>query len=239
MNIHELQQLDRLQQEVFCRINSDPFFSDVAVFPFNKGLTRDQVFAALGALNTKAGKAGAAVIVMLPDFASSNSNSSGLQGSMVSTVRVLEMPNVNLDPETGTGKTASMLALRVARVIQGYTAGGVFKVGQVDDKAIAEYAADIDQGIIGYDVTHNFPGGLTGGDKVMRPVITVAADVTIATSTPDATIWYTLDGTYPGSGNSAATQYTGAFAVPADGTTIRAGAEHPALVPADTAFITL
>jgi hypothetical protein len=60
--------------------------------------------------------------------------------------------------------------------------------------------------------------------------VTIAVDdgeATLTCATSGATIFYTLDGTYPGSGNSAAVEYSAPFAV-SSGQRIRTSAEKKA-----------
>jgi hypothetical protein len=158
----------------------------------------------------------------------------------------MDAPFFNDGPD-GTGISAGQLAMRTLRVWTGWVDKGVTQVVQAKGPAVEPYQRDLAQGIRGFDVTVRAPGGVSSGDKCGMPTIAAAPSgddflITLAGAESGGTIYYTTDGSYPGSGAkrtaedgseiALATAYAEPFTVPA-GTNIRASGEHPAKVPSD------
>ncbi len=251
--LEELNKLRRFAEDGQMRLQSDPLLAAVPVILQRPGVVADMVTNALSVLNPRGGKLGLVIIVMVPDYEVTNTNATGLQGDVLLQARVLEMPLLNEDPEQGIGIQDGAAALRVARIWNKWIDYGIAKVALAKGKAITAYTRDYDKGIRGYDVTVCVPSGLSGGDDTAMPAIATTpsgddVQIALSTVTGGAAIYYTTDGSYPGSGNYRvnddgtttllATLYTAPFTVPA-GTTLRAGAEHPEKVPSDPAFRTV
>lgn len=246
----ELNKLRTFAKDGQMRLQSDPFLAAIPVILQEPGVVAATVTNALSVLNPRGGKLGIVIIVMVPDYDITNTNAAGLMGEVLLQARVLEMPLINEDPSQGIGIQDGAAALRVARVWNRWIDYGIAKVVLAKGKAVEAYTRDQDLGIRGFTVTVRVPSGLSGGDDTAMPVMAVAPsgddfEITLSTTTPDASIFYTIDGSYPGSGNYRfkddgtttllALPYTVPFVVPA-GTTVRAGAEHPERVPSDPAF---
>lgn len=251
--VEELSKLRRFAQDGQMRLQSDPFLSPIPVILQEPGVVLATINNALSTLNPRGGKCGIVIVIMVPDYDVTNANASGLQGDIILQARVLEMPLLNADPDQGIGIQDGMAALRIVRVWNKWIDYGTAKVALAKGKAIEPYTRDHEKGIRGFDVTVRVPSGLSGGDDTAMPTIGAAVDgdnriISLATATADAALYYTLDGSYPGSGNYRvnddgtttllALPYTVPFTVPA-GTTVRAGAEHPECVPSDPASKTV
>lgn len=240
-DLSEYHRFTQLQQDAVHRLASDPITGQVPVILQKTGDIEQQVLEALGVLHSnESGRSGACIIVMLPDFEVTNPNASGVDGEMVLTARCLDMPLINDGDHgikiDGLALDCGVLALRALRVLGHWLDHGVAKVVQPKGAAIQPYTRDADKGLRGFDATVRAPSGVSGGDKVPTP--TIAGDsssVTLACSEPGASIYYTTDGGYPGSGNAAATLYSAPFSCDA-GTLVRAAAQTTAGVPSDPQF---
>lgn len=226
--------LEVVQDDARLRLKSDPVFAGlVPVFSMRRGNTESEILNSLSVLNSEGGgKVGACITVLMPDFDNAEPASDAPIGDLVLTVRVLEAPVFNLDEATGTQLSAERIALRALRVLC-FLCEQTGTQLRAKGEAIKPFGDLLEQGILGYDVTVRGRAGIKAGDKLR--VCTVggsAAAVTLANDDGAATIWYTTDGSYPGSGNPAATEYTGTFSVTSP-TMLRVAAEHPDKVGSD------
>lgn len=234
--------LRRLQDEVYHRLLSESFLETVSIFRLRPGeVTEEQIQQALTALNTRGGKVGAAIVVMMPTGENASANNPGPMFDAVIITRVLVTPLFNDDAATGTLKSEDELALCVLHSLHHFRAGGLAGIMVADrETPMAPFTELIDVGTVGYDVMHGIKGwGLEGSDKVATPTISYAAgSVTLACATGGAAIYRTTDGSYPGSGNAAATLYTVPFAA-GSGTALRVAAEHDNKTASDVLARTL
>lgn len=197
-------------------------------------MIRETINKALMGLQKKGGKAGLAVMVMMPDAEVPNANSASVRFENLFTVRVLENPVIN-EGANGTGISAEQCAINVLKALHRRSAGG--NPFYPDKKAIREGAAP--EGSIAYDVVLRQDATEDKRSFVTTPGLSLAEPLlTITCPTSGAAIRYTLDGTFPG---KTATLYTAPVdvgALPA-GTLIRAAAYKDGLSGSDVAEIEL
>lgn len=233
--------LTELQDEMYFRIKSEATFADVAVFRDRPGeISEASIGQALTTLNETGGKVGACAIVLRPRIVKVNQNSV-LRFDAQITTRLLVTPVFNDDATTGTGKAVDALGLCVLRLGHQYKAGGrIPQMLAAADNAAEPYNEAIEEGTEGLDVTHEVPWGIESLTQCPAPAIDAAsaAAVAITCALVAAAIYYTTDGSYPGSGNAAATLYTAPFAA-TSGDVIRAGAEDDDLVGSNTVIATV
>lgn len=224
-----------LQDEVYLRLKSEELLADVGIFRDQAGeIDAESINAKLGPLaQGDTGKSGAAVIVLAPRIDRALANNPGPLFDAVVTCQVIVNPLVNDDATNGTLLKADEIALAILHSLHQLKLGGLAGMLLPDSDAIAPAAEFLDQGMDAFNVTLRLATGLEGGDRAGQPSIGgTSAAVTLTSATSGAAIYYTTDGTYPGSGNSDATLYTGAFAVDA-GTTVRAAAQKTGLNASD------
>lgn len=226
------------QEDFFGRLLADPRLSDVAVLLQRKGVTESDVESALSVFNDRGtGKLGAAVIVLMPSLTPQSPNLPSAEYDVRITVQVIEMPLVNLG-DTGSGISAEQLAQRVRQLFQVFSNGygSSFTFAGMEPIAVSA-------GQISYGVSFTRLAGDPFDGKVATPAIEGDSDdapatVTITCGTAGAAIYYTTDGSYPSSQNTAATLYTVPFAQ-ADATTIRASAEKADLLSSNIVQLSL
>lgn len=198
--------LSRLQADVTSALESDARFETIPVFSRAKGVTDQDIETALSVLNEQGGKVGACVVVMMPKVEVPNPDPAGPRLEVEICVRVLEMPAMNLDPQIGSLLPAEEIALNVMHILHGrrFTQN----ISQLYSSSRAAEAVNIDEATVCYDVFFKCRFGLAAPARVQTPVILGdASAVQIGCNTPAATIYYTLDGSFPWEGNPTAVRF--------------------------------
>lgn len=231
-----------IQADLVARLNSDAYFADVSVIDERISDIDSEINKALGVISAKAGKRGACVVVLSP-IATDQYPDNSFQGplNVELAFRVLEHPTINDNATFGTRKEALSIARRVVRVMKHFVPGGygqpLLPGNPVIRPASDEFAP------VAYDVVFVTQEAVRQNEaKVSTPRIVAAYapfSVSISTPTSDATIYYTLDGSYPWSGNSAAVLYSAAFVPEGADVLIRAAAFKGFYIPSDVAALRL
>lgn len=222
LSILELDQLD-----IFARVQNDPYFvAGVPVLLELKGITERDVAQKISALNSSNGKVGSVVIVNMPTLLPDSPNAPGPRYDTVYRVQVIDWPMVRRQSTGGTGCSADEIGDRLRQILHRFTMGrgqtiyfgGQEPVNVPDGKVsyslrFKRQSQDLPPvAVASIGISPSGPGPVT---------------VTLTCATVGAAIYYTTDGSYPGSNPVAcptAVLYTGPFAVVA-GTTLRAAAE--------------
>lgn len=222
LSILELDQLD-----IYARLQNDPFFSGgVPVLLQLKGITERDVSEALSTANQQNGLVGSVAIVLMPTLLGDSPDSPGPRYYAEYGIQIIDFPVMRRQTSGGTEESADEIADRVRQILHRFVMGrgqSIFfhrmEPVPMPDRKIS-YVAKFRR---------------LGADSPPRTVATVGispagpgpATVTLTCVTLGASIWYTTDGSYPGSNPVAcptAVQYTVPFAVAA-GVTVRAAAE--------------
>lgn len=237
--------IQQLHDDVNGALSSDPGFMYVPVYQSRTPLTLDNegspvmgqsqqieemIKSALAGMEKKNGKAGLACVVMLPDVKGESVNSAAPAMQLTIKVRIIEnrMTNEGVD---GTGITASKLSLHVVQVLnrRAFRGGNplyadlkgmVQEIPLPDDEKAHECA---------------FIQNVT--PDVLRKVATPTAawadgHLTLSCTTAGAAIYYTVDGSYPGSGGLSGQLYTAPLdLVPPY--SLRTAAEHEGMQASD------
>lgn len=227
-----LDSLTRDQEDFYARLSADPLFSDVKVLEQRKGVVESDIEVALATLNEKSGKLGAVAIVIMPDLVPSEKATAVPEYRVRAAVQVIAQAILN-DGEDGTGKTAEILARRVRQLFHNFSGGhgGTFTFAGMEpiqrSPSEASYVA-------------TFTRLARDGDypRLGQPLITpdegAAPQNVTLTAADGAAIYYTLDGSYPWSGNDEATLYSAPVAV-ATAATLRAVAYKDGYQSSDVA----
>lgn len=215
--------LEQLQLDVAGYLAADEYFSDVPVFALrpreNADLTEIQtrIDAALACSTLKNGRGGAAVTVLMPLVDVAAPNVAGPQLVARLTVRVQELPALNMSGD-GTGKSAENIALVALSLLHQFSNG--FNTLLAAREALTP-SLEFEPRIT-YDV--NFEMRVSRGqiERVSPVTISFAGgQVSLLSNTSGASIYYTLDGSFPGPDK---TLYSAPFAAPASGTLVRTAA---------------
>jgi hypothetical protein len=230
----------KLQDDIAARANADEYFADITVLTERQGDVSNAIDRALKLVSPKGGKIGVAVLIGVvtarvesKDVPGPYFNSCRLSASVFENVLFNAGAN-------GTGKAAVDVAFRLAQILHLYRPAGLAQTLVIEDDAVTPLDAErLPAGEIGYRVAIG-AGALVEvlsrcGVPQISPKGGVAPqEVTLACATEGAAIWYTLDGTYPWSGNSGAVLYAAPFSVAA-AATLRAVAHKSGLVASDSA----
>jgi hypothetical protein len=209
---------EQLQLDCFGRVSAADYFSDVEVIhdrPRSADaaiLIETRIDNVLAGLNKKNGKAGAVVRVLMPAFDVPEPEMPGPYGERIIILRSIENPMVNMGTN-GSGKSAEDIADNVLAELNDFRPGP-FDILYSARRAIEPVEALLKKGQIAYDVSLRQKGGLTPVIKAAMP--TIAQDesgVALTSATDGASIYYTIDGSYPWPGNDQAILYDAPFAV--------------------------
>lgn len=202
-------QIKQDQLDFAARLAADPFFSDVPVFSEDKGVTETDIATALSTLNTTDSKIGAVVIVLAPTLVPDSPDAPGPHSKLKITVQVIDQPLFNLDATNGIGKTTAELAERVRMICHQFNPG----TGKTYVFAGQE-PLPVDEGKTSVGISFTRLCIDPAPQRVATPTISpypalVPSLVVLDCTTPGASLFYTLDGTYPSATNGTA--YTEAF----------------------------
>jgi hypothetical protein len=220
----------QFQQDIAGRLAADPFFATIPIVIEDQGVTGPEVEQALAAGTlARGGKAGAAVIVFQSEEETQDPDVDGPRELATVRVRCLETPRINRST-AGTASPAQAIAQRVKTLCHLWLRAGV----DVTVRGAGRYADK--RGLIGKDVVlrtiiDQAPPGRTPAVSIAGP----STAVTLSCGAGSASIYYTIDGTFPGPG---ATAYTGHFAV-SSGTLVRAAAYLAGSAGSDITQLTL
>lgn len=221
-------QLELDQRDIYARLQNDVDFSaGIPVLLELKGITERDVAMAISTSNAQAGLVGSVAIVLMPTLLPDSPNAPGPRFDAVYKVQVIDWPMMRRQPTTGTQQSADEIADRVREILHRFTMGR----GQTIYFAGQEPVA-VPDGKVSYILKFK----RTAADQPPVAVATVGisataqsgpATVTLSCQTSGAAIYFTTDGSYPGSNSAAcptAQLYTAPFAVTA-GQLVRAAAE--------------
>ncbi len=227
-----------LQNDLVCPLLADQYFADVGVFDYRKEEIGSLIEMSLGMVTEKQSKIGACVIVMplviTDDFREGDSRH---PRRVTATYLVLENPLFN-HGSNGTGKPALSICSRIGHVLKHYILGGL-ATGLVPGDGSYIRPAENPLAPIAYEVSFSCYESV---DQVIYKCEmpapsydTVTGILTLSTATPDATIYYTLDGGYPHPSNPngfTVLTYSGPISITGEAL-VRAGAFKEGFIPSN------
>lgn len=225
-----------LQLDIGGRLTADEGLVDIPVYDERKADIATEIEVALGTLTGKNGKMGACCVVLQPT--ASDEMPDAPFGPMKVNLSILVLENVLVNKgATGTGKHALTIARRIHRILKHYIPGGIAACLNPSTPTIVPVENPLAD--VAYEVRFETTEADPGRElKVATPAIsptsgTVPRTVTITCGTSGASIYYTLDGTYPRSGNG--TLYSGPVTV-TQAAMLRAGAYKTGMIGSDIAY---
>lgn len=224
----------KAKTDVYHRLLSDEGLAFVPILLDDEHDLEDRDALDRGPGNERNGKTGACVTVMAVGTPTlSTGETPSPQMNLTIEIEVVEDVLVNAGDD-GTGWSAAQIAARLVQTLHLSHFDDRFTGLRLADRGgIAELLPDPDRvGHRGYllrfEASHSSFATVPTCASVAAAVAT--GNCTLTTATSGATIYYTLDGSYPGSGNPAATAYTAPFAV-SPGAQVRAAAEKSGMNP--------
>ena len=195
----------QVQLDVAARLSAHAFFSDVLVLANERGILAEDLESRLKVFTAKNGKSGVAVVVDRPLRQVPKPEVPGPEMVVVVPVTVVEMPLLNRTA-SGTGKTTEEIVSEVMAVLHGWRASSW--MGQLycaEDAVTPTVGGDK---TIATEIQLRTRLRMAPLARVATPVISGSASaVQIGCNTPEASIYYTTDGSWPWAGNAAAVLY--------------------------------
>lgn len=250
----EADYIQELHDDIFGALSADAGLYYVPVYQSRTPLQRDgdgnpivgqsaqieeQIKSALAGLEKKNGKAGLAVVVMLPDVEGESVNSAAPAMKLIAKVRIIENRMTNEGAE-GTGVTSSKLSTHVLQVLNRRSFRGRNALYPDLKRMINEAPLPNDERCHEVTLIQTVSPEMLG--KVTAPTISEdGGQIALACVTAGASIYYTLDGSFPGSGNASAILYEAPFSLEPGTHSMRLAAQKAGMQASDdlSAEITL
>ncbi len=208
--------LVQLQNDVTLLLQSADGLANLNVVQYRKLRQQSELDLSAIYLSVRNGRSGCGILVEMPGFEAVDSNVPGPQGALTTSFVVLEEPNLNLAPATGTlidAETAAQTILDQLHLQQIEGIGELY-----GGKNAMRPANEFPPGLIAYRVTLQLRESANQTTRVDLPAMSVAGLIITLANTaafPNAAIYYTLDGTLPcpPSVNPGAQLYTQPFSL--------------------------
>lgn len=199
--------------------------------PGQSAVINDQIEDSLAGVKAKNGKSGIAVVVMLPEVDPESENSLGPSLRLMPRVRIIEDRLIN-ESGTGTGISSSRLALHIAQVLHRRCFRSFGTLFVDPKKMIEEVSLPDDRQVHEVMLVCSIHV-----DTVLKvrsvQIANEGGAITLTTGTPDAEIWYTLNGGWPAEGSEGAVEYTGPLTPEPGSYTLRAAAYKAGMQASD------
>ena len=220
------------QDDIVARLKNDPYFSaGIPILEQRLGITENDVEIAISTANNQNGLIGTVVIVLMPRLAGVDPNAPGPRYWVRYPIQVIDWPTVRRQAAGGSQVSAEEACDRIREIIHGMNC--IRSQGQLQITFDKLEPVQVKDGQVSYIATFKRYG--TDAPPVSCAAVGIAPasgtgplTCTLSCATAGAAIYYTVDGTYPGSvfvaPKGTAVLYAGPFTAP-QGSTVRAAAE--------------
>jgi Chitobiase/beta-hexosaminidase C-terminal domain len=230
--------LRQIQEDCFARLLTEPSLATVSMILQRKAVTQAMVTEMLSVRAGRGGKIGACVIVEMPTISVQYPNVPGPRGTITQSFTAIEHPTLN-GSSAGTGMDAEQISIAVLRLFHYFSIFGTSSTFIASGPSIIpDLSFD---GMVAYQVRLQTELALAPSAKVANVVIAPNGGahgqaVALTSATLGASIYYTLDGSYPSSavrpGVAPSLLYSGPV-TPSAACTLRAAAEYAGLQESD------
>jgi hypothetical protein len=185
------------QYDAYYKLRSEPYFADINVILQREKMLRSEADVKSACITKTGGKAGVAVVVGMPVVSTPDPEIGGPQVTLSPVFTVMEQADVN-HGASGTGKHAEDVADELVAVLHHFYMqyfGTMYANGEfiVPNQNFT--------GIRAFDVTLWMRVVQSNRPRVARPTLTITNNEGTLTTTESATMYYTLDLSFPGPGN--------------------------------------
>ena len=235
--INAIDVIDLLPDEIKALLDSDSYFTDITVVVAERGNIAAEIDRRQAVITAKTGKRGVAVIVLQLEASDPANGHSYGPLELAPSLQIIENVPLNLGAG-GTGKSARTIARRIRDILKLHWPRGLVKNFRCADRFLEPVDVG-DKNLVGYQV--NFLCLEDDNESITKlalPQFSPASGATPQTVTitgpVGASIYYTLDGTHPWSGNAAAVLFSVPVAVTSGPKILRARAFQTGKFPSDT-----
>jgi hypothetical protein len=184
----------QVQNFIYNRIKNAQYFNDITVLNTSNGVTENDVLTSLSTFLPSGGKSGLCIIILpaIKQFKNPNIPTPTYDVNFI--VRVMEDPKVNTDPTYGCNKDVQEVSMEVDKILHQTRILNNLLVADSSEPSIFE------DGKIMIDSTFKVSSSKIPVDaKVAAPTITKGDLnlITITCTTSGASIYYSIDESYP------------------------------------------
>ena len=220
--------LKRVQDDLLAKLLSEPELQHVTVVEHTKLLTGSETQVAAVWMQSRNDKLGTAIVVAAPWFENEAAATAMTKVLLVMPLWVICHPDTALATAAGSGVSAEAAVLTARRLLRGWAVEGVGSFF-TEGRSFEQFQPPANLDVVGYQLLLKCTLLQADCARVAVPTFSQSGStVTLACVTASSTIYYTLDGSFPGPGNSAALTYASPFTV-TSGQTVRAAAYHATL----------
>jgi hypothetical protein len=222
--------LEILQADVTALLKNVPALADAVILADNEGDIESKVVRNLAPLTGS--KRGLAVVVLLPEITETETNLPGPPVTVEIEIQTIEAVTINRQANAGTGLRSSQAAMIVLNALHHHNTGTCGIYAENDPVTPVK----VKPGYVSHAVKLKVAGGMQGPGKPAQVTAEETDDVVyLSCATAGASIWYTIDGSYPTPANG--TEYVGGISDLTPGTVLRAAAYKTGLNPGDVTEI--
>lgn len=231
-----MSKLVQLQDDIFAKLLSEPLLAQINIVQERKQTLENETDATLIWTTLRNGRKGCGVLVEMPGISVKSPNLPGPEHFYSVNLVVMEEPTTNFGPQTGTLQDAESIAERVLQCLCHVT---IEDVGSLYAAPTAIRPTNEFPGVLAYRVALQMRSLIDPTGKTPLPAIAEAAGtITLSPDAADDQIYYTVDDSFPGSGNATARVYDAPFTVDV-GTVVRYAAYRANLFGSDVGRVTV
>jgi len=223
--------LARIQEDFTQGLLSEPALRRINIVQYRKLRLQSEIDWSGIYTKPREGRAGCGVVVEMPALEVLHPGAPGPVGNLVLSCVVAEEPNLNMEPETGTGLSAEAVAQLILESSHQWEIGGVGVMsavreairglwrtedlhGLVGQGSLREAVWDAQRfrGLVAYRVKLQMQAAGAAIPRAQPPVAREdGGEVTLSCATEGAEIYYAIDAGFPGPANAQAVKYQGPF----------------------------
>lgn len=214
--------LTESQVDIEAKLLSEDELATINVISQRKLLSSSEAKVSEVWSTARGGKIGTGIMVGMPYLDNERGETGMSEANLCVPLFMFEHPDTAQTTDLGSGKTAEELGLISRRLLRGFGIEGKNISFFTEGKSLTPAAPPKDiEDVICYQLLIKAVLVQAVAVRCAIPSISEAAlTVTLTNQTSGATIYYTIDGSFPGSGNAAAIAYTVPFLV-TSGTVVR------------------
>lgn len=218
----------QLQSDVVAKLLSESALAEINIVLYRKLQTASEIDLRQVWLKPRGSRNGAGILVQMPTIEFKAPNVAGPERTMILPISIFEQPSINY-LTSGTQTDAETITDLVTALLARFGIEGLGYIYPVEQKPNYDIA-----GVLRYDLAFQAEVPRTAIEQIAMPTqsdASLTVTLTNHASYPAAAIYYTTDGSFPG---TSATRYTAPFTV-ASGATIRWAAYQDGYAGSDAA----